>query len=450
MAKSSLKFNSVSGQFDLVTSELNANEVVNVPSGNLAATNAQAALNELQSDIDTRELAANKGIANGYVPLNGASKIDVTYLPAALMSYRGLWNSSTNTPTLSDGTGTQGHVYLVSVGGTRDLGSGSLTYQVGDWVVHNGTIWQQSPSGDDVLTVFGRLGNVVATNGDYTASQVTNVPSGNLAAVTVQAALDELQSDIDTRATSTALTNHINQASDAHDASAISNVPSGNLAATTVQAALDELQGDINTINGASGKVTKNGDSGPFTFGTTNFASFTALFNNTTHTVFDSGGLDTSQVDGRNRLPRSTTSSRTSTETGAIRYSTVRGTFEGVNANNGYSRLTPGYSPISLSPLANNAQIDNAATNDPMQLYIVTASTVGAILSTTPFTTTPIDGTVIVLMGGNGNALTIRSIDITNGCILGATATLGFYDTLTLIYVAALQRFVEQTRSINT
>lgn len=43
------------------------------------------------------------------------------------------------------------------------------------------------------------------------------------------------------------LDNHLADAVDAHDASAISNVPSGNLAATTVQAALDELQTDIDT-----------------------------------------------------------------------------------------------------------------------------------------------------------------------------------------------------------
>lgn len=40
------------------------------------------------------------------------------------------------------------------------------------------------------------------------ASEVTNLPTGNLAGTTVQTALNELQSDIDTRATSTALSLH--------------------------------------------------------------------------------------------------------------------------------------------------------------------------------------------------------------------------------------------------
>jgi len=43
------------------------------------------------------------------------------------------------------------------------------------------------------------------------------------------------------------IANHISDASDAHDASAISSVPSGNLAATDVQGALDELQSDLDS-----------------------------------------------------------------------------------------------------------------------------------------------------------------------------------------------------------
>ena len=85
------------------------------------------------------------------------------------------------------------------------------------------------------------------TTDAHDASAISSVASGNLAATDVQAALNELQSDIDTRATTTDLNNHLNDTADAHDASAISSVASGNLAATDVQAALNELQSDIDT-----------------------------------------------------------------------------------------------------------------------------------------------------------------------------------------------------------
>lgn len=46
-----------------------------------------------------------------------------------------------------------------------------------------------------VDSVFGRTGSVVSANGDYTASQITNVPAGSIAATTVQAAINELDTE---------------------------------------------------------------------------------------------------------------------------------------------------------------------------------------------------------------------------------------------------------------
>ena len=53
-------------------------------------------------------------------------------------------------------------------------------------------------------------------------------------------------------AVSTAISDHLADTVDAHDASAISVVPAGNLSATTVQAALEELQTDIDGISGST------------------------------------------------------------------------------------------------------------------------------------------------------------------------------------------------------
>lgn len=46
-----------------------------------------------------------------------------------------------------------------------------------------------------VSSVFTRSGAVVAANGDYTATQVTNTPAGTIAATTVQAAINELDTE---------------------------------------------------------------------------------------------------------------------------------------------------------------------------------------------------------------------------------------------------------------
>ena len=99
-----------------------------------------------------------------------------------------------------------------------------------------------------------------------TASGVSVVPAGNLAANDVQEALEELQDDIDTLTSTTGtlttgLSDHLSDAVDAHVATAIGNTPAGNLAATTVQAALDELQTDVDTRATSSALTTHTGAS---------------------------------------------------------------------------------------------------------------------------------------------------------------------------------------------
>jgi len=49
--------------------------------------------------------------------------------------------------------------------------------------------------GSDVDSFNGRAGTVLPVAGDYTATQVTNTPTGNIAATTVQAAITELDSE---------------------------------------------------------------------------------------------------------------------------------------------------------------------------------------------------------------------------------------------------------------
>ena len=113
------------------------------------------------------------------------------------MEFQGTWNASTNTPTLADATGNTGDVYRVNVAGTQNLGSGSQTFAVGDWVMYDaGGVWRLAHAGgDQVNSVFGRAGVVTAQSGDYNASQITNTPAGNISSTDVQAAINELDTE---------------------------------------------------------------------------------------------------------------------------------------------------------------------------------------------------------------------------------------------------------------
>jgi hypothetical protein len=87
------------------------------------------------------------------------------------VNYQGLWNAATNNPTLVNppSSGTKGYYYIVSTAGTF----ASISFEVGDWIISNGSAWQKVDNTDAVSSVFGRTGNVIAANGDYNTSLVT-------------------------------------------------------------------------------------------------------------------------------------------------------------------------------------------------------------------------------------------------------------------------------------
>ncbi len=109
--------------------------------------------------------------------------------------YQGAWDATANTPSLSDATGSKGNYYVVSVAGSQNLGSGSISFTVGDWVIDNGSIWEKLDSVNDVQSVFGRNGVITAGSGDYTATQITNIATGNIASTNVQNAINELDTE---------------------------------------------------------------------------------------------------------------------------------------------------------------------------------------------------------------------------------------------------------------
>lgn len=114
------------------------------------------------------ESTANKNQNNGYAGLDGSGKVASNVLPGSVLIYKGVWDASTNSPALVDGTGSPGWLYRVTVAGTQNLGSGSITYSVGDYVIQNSVgIWEKADTGDTVHSVFGRTGIVTAVSTDY-------------------------------------------------------------------------------------------------------------------------------------------------------------------------------------------------------------------------------------------------------------------------------------------
>ena len=84
--------------------------------------------------------------------------------------YQTVWNATTNSPSLANGTGTKGYYYITSVAGTVNFGAGNITFRVGDWAIYDGSIWSRVDNSDAVSSVNGYLGAVSLVTSDIAES----------------------------------------------------------------------------------------------------------------------------------------------------------------------------------------------------------------------------------------------------------------------------------------
>lgn len=119
-------------------------------------------------------LSGSLGSADGIATLDANGRIPYSQLPESAVEYKGGWNANTNTPTLADGTGTNGDMYIVEVAGTQNLGSGNITFFVNDRVIYNGSVWQRFSAGDvksvNGVTPSSTTGDVEITGADTDVS----------------------------------------------------------------------------------------------------------------------------------------------------------------------------------------------------------------------------------------------------------------------------------------
>jgi len=121
------------------------------------------------------EYTGNKGVALGYASLDSGGKVPMAQLPSAVMAYQGAWDADTNTPTLADGSGNQGDVYRVTVAADRDLGSGTISFSVGDYVIANASlVYEKADNTDAVASVAGKTGVVTLDKSDVGLGNVDN------------------------------------------------------------------------------------------------------------------------------------------------------------------------------------------------------------------------------------------------------------------------------------
>lgn len=119
-------------------------------------------LASLQTQINNL-IPSQTGNAGKFLTTDGT---DVSWASVAGgLSYQGTWDAATNTPTLTSGVGSNGYYYVVATAGSTNL-DGITDWQIGDWLLFNGTAWQKIDQSNLVTSVNGQTGAVSLTTTD--------------------------------------------------------------------------------------------------------------------------------------------------------------------------------------------------------------------------------------------------------------------------------------------
>ena len=126
-----------------------------------------------------KTVKSHLGSANGIATLDATGRIPYAQLPESTMEFKGTWDASTNTPTLTDGNGRNGNFYVVSVAGTQTFGGVEINFNTNDRIIYNGATssWTKLSSGD-VRTVNSikpdETGNITLDAPDVNAVKTIN------------------------------------------------------------------------------------------------------------------------------------------------------------------------------------------------------------------------------------------------------------------------------------
>jgi hypothetical protein len=154
-----------SGSYNDLSSKPSLGTIASQNSNSISITGGSISGTTVSGYIATTQ----KGAANGVATLDSGGQIPIGQIPPlGDLNYQGTWNAASNSPTLTSNIGTKGYYYVVNFAGNTDL-NGITDWQVNDWAVFNGSVWQKIDNTDTVSSVNGYTGAVVLTYTDVNA-----------------------------------------------------------------------------------------------------------------------------------------------------------------------------------------------------------------------------------------------------------------------------------------
>jgi hypothetical protein len=138
---------------------------------------ANQALSGLDTATDPYLRTSKRAANNGVASLDAGGKVPIAQIPDAVIGqveYQGTWNAATNTPAIPvPSTSNKGWYYLANAGVSSAHGYANVPavdFEIGDWIISDGTAWSKVDNTDAVLLVNGQKGNVVLVTADITDS----------------------------------------------------------------------------------------------------------------------------------------------------------------------------------------------------------------------------------------------------------------------------------------
>jgi hypothetical protein len=394
---------------------------------------------------------ASVNVADGLLQIGNDGKIAEGFLPSSIVGqveYISVITAAGAALLPAAGSTNKGHYYIAS----EDFDHGTYTaatgngFKVGDWIISDGATWAKVDNTDAVSTVHGRTGSIVAVKGDYKANLVDFIPVNGIDATDVQAAIEEINSDIKALETAT-VTNDVKDIQTVASLAIRNAIPANNRRAG--------MQVIVNNTGATSenGRYMLNSDlttwSSAMSFGTATASgsgAFAASNSQTTASGTNSvafGGFTIASNSGAFAIGSSTTASGSNSRSSGLN-STASGTASvasGEGASNirvvAAGRASFNHSRVSSNSATNatgvGSQADNAAILGGLDHRITGGAASSAILGGAYH---HIDGSQLVaiigggtnkintgsersaIIGGLGNTV---SANVTNSVIVGGS-----------------------------
>ena len=326
-------------------------------------------LASLQTQI-TNLIPSQTGNSGKFLTTNGTALSWSSV--AGGLSYQGTWNASTNTPTLTSSVSTNGYYYIVATAGSTNL-NGITDWQIGEWLMFNGSVWQKIDQSNTVTSVNGQTGAV-------SVGTVTSV-----SALTLGTTGTDLSSTVATSTTTPVITLNVPTASATNR---------GALSSADWTTFNNKGSGTVTSVSGTTGRITSTGvttpvldlTSGVATAGTTGSASLIPVI------TIDTYGRVTSITTAAN--PQGTVTS----VTGTSPVVSSGGATPAISLASGYGdTLNPYASKTANYVLA----APNGSAGVPTFRAVVAAD-IPTLNQNTTGTASNVTGTVAIANGGTG------------------------------------------------